>query len=62
MQREYPKWLQVHSGELTEEQRRQYTAQQAHVNAVCRHLDEHGDSKFEELQDLLQEVRSASAT
>ena len=62
MQKEYPTWLEKNGESLTSEQRSMYEAQQAHVDAVCRHLEEHGDSKFERLQELLQEVRACGRT
>jgi hypothetical protein len=55
--RRYPKWLQEHEGKIPPEEFSQHTAQLSHINAICKLLEEHGDSKFDELLKLLQEVR-----
>lgn len=53
----YPKWLDDNRGNIPPEEHQQHTAQLAHINAICKLLEEHGDNKFDELLMLLQEVR-----
>lgn len=53
----YPKWLEDNEGKIPADEFQQHTAQQAHINAICKLLEEHGDTKFDELLKLLQEVR-----
>ena len=52
----YPQWLEDSKGKISAEEFEQHTAQLAHINAICKLLEEHGDSKFDELLKLLQEV------
>ena len=54
----YPKWLEENKGKIPPEEHAQHTAQLAHINAICTLLEEHGDTKFDELLRLLQEVRA----
>jgi Pex19 protein family len=53
----FPKWLQENEGKISREDARQHRAQLGHINAICKLLEDYGDSKFEELLKLLQEVR-----
>lgn len=54
----FPAWIEANRGNLSEEELARYEGQLAHINQVCELLDQHGDSKFDELLQLLQEVRA----
>jgi hypothetical protein len=53
----YPKWLERNRGTLSAADVASYEAQIEHIQAVCRHLEEYGDSQFPELLACLQHVR-----
>lgn len=54
----YPKWLKDNEGKISAEELEQHKAQLAHINAICKLLDEHGNDKFDDLLRLLQELQA----
>ena len=56
MGQRYPKWLKDNEGKISAEELEQHKGQLAHINAICKLLDEHGNEKFDELLKLLREV------
>ena len=53
----FPAWIDANRDNLTQEELERYEKQLAHIKLVCDLLEQHGDSKFDELLQLLQEVR-----
>lgn len=58
----YPAWMDANRAQLSQEEITQYEKQLAHINQICALLEAHGDSKFDELLQLLQEVSPKTQT
>lgn len=56
----YPAWIESNRPLLSGEEVSRYEGQLEHINRVCDLLETHGDSKFDELLQLLQEVCCAA--
>eukprot|EP00892_Ulva_mutabilis_P008329 jgi/Ulvmu1/5869/UM025_0131.1 len=54
----FPEWLEANRGTLSEEELARYEAQLAYITEVLDLLEQHGDSKFDELLQLLQELQA----
>ena len=52
----YPAWIESNRPLLSGEEVSRYEEQLEHINRVCDLLETHGDSRFDELLQLLQEV------
>lgn len=55
---QYPDWLDRHAGSLQPEERDRYERQLGYIQEICGLLEEHGDSKFPELMELLQQMQA----